>query len=62
MARVRVTNVVVLNNPCKFFDPFQFQITFECMELSHGMLFFSDASQLAILLCFYPIYTRVNHL
>ena len=36
MARVRITNVVVLNNPCKFFDPFQFQITFECLEISDG--------------------------
>jgi len=35
-SRVRVTNVVVLNNPCKFFDPFQFQITFECLEISNG--------------------------
>ena len=36
MARVRVTNVVVLNNPCKFYDPFQFQITFECLEIHDG--------------------------
>jgi len=37
MARVRVTNVVVLNNPCRFYDPFQFQITFECLELSSDL-------------------------
>ena len=36
MARIRVTNVVVLNNPCKFYDPFQFQITFECLEIHDG--------------------------
>ncbi|XP_066921644.1 histone chaperone asf1b-like [Clytia hemisphaerica] len=36
-SRVRVTNVVVLNNPCKFFDPFQFQITFECLEISDDL-------------------------
>ena len=42
MARVRVTNVVVLNNPCRFYDPFQFQITFECLELSSGKTLFFD--------------------
>jgi hypothetical protein len=29
MALVRVTNVDVLNNPCFFLDPLQFEITFE---------------------------------
>lgn len=32
MAKVRITNVTVLDNPSKFFNPFQFQITFECLE------------------------------
>jgi len=32
MAKVHVSNVVVLNNPCTFFTPFQFEITFECIE------------------------------
>ena len=36
-AKVRVTNVAVLNNPCKFLEPFQFQITFECLELEHDL-------------------------
>jgi len=35
--RVRITNVVVLNNPCKFYDPFQFQITFECLQISDDL-------------------------
>jgi len=32
MAKVHVCNVVVLNNPASFFTPFQFEITFECIE------------------------------
>ncbi|ODM97936.1 Histone chaperone asf1 [Orchesella cincta] len=32
MAKVHVSNVVVLNNPCEFNTPFQFEITFECIE------------------------------
>lgn len=37
MAKVRIVDVTVLDNPSKFFNPFQFQITFECTEdLSEG--------------------------
>jgi len=32
MAKVHVSNVVVMNNPCTFFTPFQFEITFECLQ------------------------------
>ncbi|RWS17557.1 histone chaperone asf1-like protein [Dinothrombium tinctorium] len=32
MAKVHVVNVVVLDNPSPFFNPFQFEITFECIE------------------------------
>ncbi|KAH6941708.1 hypothetical protein HPB50_022874 [Hyalomma asiaticum] len=32
MAKVHVCNVVVLDNPSLFFNPFQFEITFECIE------------------------------
>jgi len=32
MAKVRIVDVTVLDNPSKFFNPFQFQITFECTE------------------------------
>ncbi|MBN3323879.1 ASF1 protein, partial [Atractosteus spatula] len=32
MAKVQVNNVVVLDNPSPFFNPFQFEITFECIE------------------------------
>ena len=32
MAKVHVQNVVVLDNPSNFSNPFQFEITFECTE------------------------------
>lgn len=32
MAKVHVVNVVVLDNPSPFNNPFQFEITFECIE------------------------------
>ena len=32
MAKVHVSNVVVLNNPATFYSSFQFEITFECIE------------------------------
>ncbi|KAG7250676.1 hypothetical protein CRUP_017237 [Coryphaenoides rupestris] len=32
MAKVQVLNVSVLDNPSPFRNPFQFEITFECME------------------------------
>ncbi|CAH1243995.1 ASF1A [Branchiostoma lanceolatum] len=32
MAKVQVNNVVVLDNPSPFFNPFQFEITFECID------------------------------
>ncbi|XP_042911919.1 histone chaperone asf1 [Parasteatoda tepidariorum] len=32
MAKVHVCNVVVLDNPSLFFNPFQFEVTFECIE------------------------------
>lgn len=32
MAKVQVLNVVVLDNPSPFNNPFQFEITFECIE------------------------------
>ena len=34
MAKVHVCNVVVLDNPSHFKNPFQFEITFECIEVS----------------------------
>ncbi len=37
MAKVQVTNVTVLDNPTAYLNPFQFEITFECLEdLSTG--------------------------
>lgn len=32
MAKVNISNVVVLDNPSPFQNPFQFEITFECLE------------------------------
>jgi len=32
MAKVHITNVMVLDNPSSFFNPFQFELTFECIE------------------------------
>ena len=48
MAKVHVCNVVVLDNPSHFKNPFQFEITFECIEVNiQGkfiflVLFFKD--------------------
>ncbi|KAI2805878.1 hypothetical protein RDWZM_009450 [Blomia tropicalis] len=32
MAKAQIVNIVVLDNPSLFFNPFQFEITFECIE------------------------------
>eukprot|EP00112_Aurelia_sp_Birch-Aquarium-sp1_P007403 Seg1806.9 transcript_id=Seg1806.9/GoldUCD/mRNA.D3Y31 product="Transcription initiation factor TFIID subunit 7" protein_id=Seg1806.9/GoldUCD/D3Y31 len=32
MTKVKIIGITVLDNPSKFFNPFQFQITFECAE------------------------------
>lgn len=32
MAKAQILNIVVLDNPSMFFNPFQFEITFECIE------------------------------
>ncbi|PSN38211.1 Histone chaperone asf1 [Blattella germanica] len=32
MAKIQVCNVVVLDNPSPFLNPFKFEITFECIE------------------------------
>lgn len=32
MAKIHITNVVVLDNPSSFSNPFQFELTFECIE------------------------------
>lgn len=38
MSIVSLLNVNVLNNPAKFLDPYQFEITFECLEpLKHDL-------------------------
>lgn len=32
MAKVQLANVAVLDNPSPFLNPFQFEVTFECIE------------------------------
>ena len=32
MSLVNILNIQVLDNPCKFTNPFQFEITFECTQ------------------------------
>ena len=32
MAKVNIVNIVVLDNPSPFLNPFQFEITFDCIE------------------------------
>jgi hypothetical protein len=32
MSVVNILNIQVLDNPTKFFNPFQFEITFECIS------------------------------
>lgn len=32
MALVNVTNIVVLDNPTSFTNPFTFEVTFECLQ------------------------------
>ena len=40
MAKVQLTNVTVLDNPSPFMNPFQFEITFDCIEdLPNGRIY-----------------------
>lgn len=40
MAKVQLANVAVLDNPSPFLNPFQFEVTFECIEeLKEGSSF-----------------------
>jgi hypothetical protein len=40
MAKVQLTNVTVLDNPSPFMNPFQFEITFDCIEdLPNGKIY-----------------------
>lgn len=39
MSIVSLVNISVLNNPARFTDPYEFEITFECLEpLKDGMM------------------------
>lgn len=43
MSVVSLLGVNVLNNPAKFVDKYEFEITFECLEqLEKGSCFFTD--------------------
>lgn len=44
MAKVQLCNITVMDNPSPFSNPFQFEITFECIEE------LKEGSQLVILL------------
>lgn len=40
---MKIIGITVLDNPSKFFNPFQFQITFECAEdLPEGALLLAE--------------------
>ena len=40
MALVNINQVTVLDNPTSFTNPFQFEVTFECLqELKDGIIF-----------------------
>lgn len=55
MAKVQLCNVVVLDNPAPFFNPFQFELTFECIEeLKEGMYFWRITRGSLNLKPFYP--------
>jgi hypothetical protein len=48
MALINVTNVHVLDNPTTFTNPFQFMVSFECLqELQDGKLIFTPAFTLS---------------
>jgi histone chaperone ASF1 len=45
MSVVSLLGVEVLNNPAKFGDPYEFEITFECLEsLQKGLSCFTEIS------------------
>lgn len=54
MAKVQVLNAGVLDNPSPFGNPFQFEMTFECMEDLPEGGFFCDT------LTFAPIYPAAH--
>lgn len=43
MSAVNITNVTVLDNPAAFLNPFQFEISYECLvPLEDGMVMFQS--------------------
>lgn len=53
MAKVQLANVAVLDNPSPFLNPFQFEVTFECIEeLKEGTFLY--------IIFFYKICLQIN--
>ena len=51
MSVVNILNIQVLDNPTKFINPFQFEITFECISpLKEGILFKCAVNSSSILI------------
>lgn len=49
MALVNIINVSVMDNPSSFTNPFQFEVTFECLqELSDGKYLFNIMKYLIV--------------
>lgn len=63
MAKVHVCNVVVLDNPSPFFNPFQFEVTFECIEdLKEGNLCLPyPFKNKLFLVCNVSVYAVINN-
>ena len=52
MAKVQVTNVTVLDNPTAFLNPFQFEVTFECLEdLKDGEALLQTVTSMFVCVC-----------
>ena len=51
MSVVSLLGVKIVNNPATFLDPYQFEITFECLEqLQKGLFEFKNLIAIAILI------------
>lgn len=54
MSAVNVTNVTVLDNPSMFLNPFQFEISYECLvPLNDGQCSFSTSLEMSALYLLY---------
>lgn len=54
MSAVNVTNVTVLDNPSMFLNPFQFEISYECLvPLNDGECSFCSSVEMSVLYLLY---------